>query len=252
MKALQPLRWWAKQLRWSVVFIATQCAEAVLWVHTHKYHRLIYALLVTNFASVTLFILRLLGAENFRYWFMLWNLVLAWVAPFIAYVLVSRLKTIQWRHWINIVLTVAWLGFLPNSFYMVSDLIHIQQTGEVSIIFDAVLFASFIFNGFVAGFIGSLLVHRELLRRLRPLQAFGVMVGVFALCGYAIYLGRVLRWNTWDALLHPSGLIFDVSDTVLRPLDHPQAFVVTISFTILISSLYYLAWELYRAFARKS
>lgn len=250
MKALQPLRRWGKQLRWAVSFLATQLALGVFRLHTHRFHRLIYGLLIANLTSVVLFGLRLIGAESFRYWFMLWNLVLAWIAPLIAWWLTRRLLKQKWRHWSNIALTILWLGFLPNSFYMVSDLIHVQQTGEVSIIFDAVLFISFIFNGFIAGFIGAFMVHRELAKRLRPIGAYIVMVGAFFLSSYAIYLGRVLRWNTWDALLHPSGLIFDVSDNILHPLDHPQAFVVTLSFTLLISSFYFAAWELYRAFVR--
>jgi uncharacterized membrane protein len=243
MKALQPLRWWGAQVSWSVRFIAGRLALGVLAVHTHKYHRIIYALLLTNLVSVFLFGLRLIGAENVRYWFMLWNLLLAWIAPLVAWWLARRLQNTHWRNWKNIGLTILWLAFLPNSFYMVSDLIHVQQTGEVSIIFDAVLFTSFIFNGFIAGFMSMMLLHQQLLRRLSPTRSFLIIIGVFTLCGYAIYLGRVLRWNTWDALFHPSGLLFDVSDNILRPLDHPQSFVVTLSFALLISSFYLLTWE---------
>lgn len=243
MKTPRPLRWWSTQLRWAVRFVSTQAAFGALTLHTHRYKKLIYALLLTNAVSVLLFGLRLLGAENARYWFMLWNLALAWVAPLIAWRLAHRLQKTSWRAWQNVLLTAIWLGFLPNSFYMVSDLIHVHQTGEVSIIFDAVMFTSFIFNGFIAGFIGVMLLHRELLIRVRKLHSFFIITGVFAVCGYAIYLGRVLRWNTWDALLHPSGLLFDVSDNILHPLSHPQSFVVTLSFTLLISSFYILVWE---------
>lgn len=223
--------------------MALETALGALAVHTHRYKKLIYALLLTNGVSVFLFCLRLLGADSVRYWFMVWNLVLAWIAPLIAWWLTRRLRTQRWRQWQNIALTLLWLGFLPNSFYMVSDLIHVQQTGEVSIIFDAVLFTSFIFNGFIAGFLGVMLLHRQLLSRLRTTTSMVIIAGIFALCGYAIYMGRVLRWNSWDALLHPSGLIFDVSDNILHPLDHLQSFVVTLSFTILITSFYVLAWE---------
>lgn len=243
MKALQPSRWWGAQVSWSVRFITSQLAFGALTVHTHKYRRIIYGLLLTNTVSVVLFGLRLIGAENARYWFMLWNLVLAWIAPLVAWHLSRRLQTTRWRNWKNVMITVLWLGFLPNSFYMVSDLIHVHQTGEVSIIFDAVLFTSFIFNGFIAGFMSVMLLHRQLLRRMKLAHSFLVVIGVFTLCGYAIYLGRVLRWNTWDALLHPTGLLFDVSDNILHPLDHPQSFVVTLSFSLLISSFYLLAWE---------
>lgn len=170
--------------------------------------------------------------------------MLAWIAPFVALWLVRRLRHYSWRHWSSIGLTLTWLLFLPNSFYMVSDLIHVRQTGEVSIIFDAVLFSSFIFNGFIAGYIGTYLMHRELNKRLSALRAYAVIGGVFVLCSYAIYLGRILRWNTWDALLQPAALLFDISDTFLRPVEHAQAYVITGSFTILIGAFYLLAYEL--------
>lgn len=211
-----------------------------------KYKRFIQLLLFTNAVSVFFFLLRLFGAENFRYWFMLWNLLLAWIAPLIAWWLVVRLQQSQWRQWFNIVLTFLWIGFLPNSFYMVSDLIHVHVTGEVSIIFDAVLFSSFIFNGFIAGYIGTYLVHRELLKRLSVKKSYVVITVLFAVCGYAIYLGRVLRWNSWDALFQPAALIFDISDDILNPLSHLQAFEITFSFMLLIGSFYLLAFELLR------
>ncbi len=243
MKTPKPLGWWFARLRWAVLFVTEQCARGLLALRLYPHRRVIYALALTNSVSVLLFGLRLLGAENARYWFMLWNLLLAWIAPLIAWWLTHRLRKTAWRQWGNIVLTILWLGFLPNSFYMVSDLIHVHQTGEVSIIFDAVMFTSFIFNGFIAGYLGTLLVHQQLNYRMRRRYSFSIITGIFALCGYAIYLGRVLRWNTWDALLHPAGLLFDVSDNILRPLEHPQSFVVTLSFTLLITSFYVLVWE---------
>lgn len=213
-------------------------------VRSSRYRRLIYILLGTNFVSVLLFGLRLVGAENFRYWFMLWNLFLAWIAPLVACYLFIRLKRTRWRTWQNIILTIIWLGFLPNSFYMISDLVHVQQTGEISVYYDTVLFISFVLNGMAAGYIGIMLIHEQLRRRVREAVAWACVAGVMLLASYAIYLGRVLRWNTWDALLQPAAVIFDVSDNILNPLAHPQAFVVTFSFTIVLGIFYALAWEI--------
>lgn len=246
MKTPPVVQWWKKRNRKSIQAAGRELGNVLVYLQSHKYHQVIYALVLTNGVSVLLFVLRLIGAENFRYWFMLWNLCLAWAAPLIAWWLIRRLQTTQWRDWKNVILTVLWLGFLPNSFYMVSDLVHVQQTGEISVIFDAVLFVSFIFNGFIAGYLGMFLVHRELLKRMSLKRSYLVITAVFAVCGYAIYLGRVLRWNTWDALFQPAGLIFDVSDNILNPLSHPQAFVVTFSFTVLMSAFYVLAWEFLR------
>lgn len=210
------------------------------------YKNIIVLLILSNALSVLLFALRIIGADNTRYWFMVWNLTLAWIAPVIAWILIRRLHHAPWKHWLNIVLTMLWLGFLPNSFYMVSDLIHVELTGEVNIIFDAVLFTSFIFNGFIAGYLGTYLVHRELLKRMTIPKAYVIILAVFMLSSYAVYMGRVLRWNTWDALLQPAAVLFDVSDTIVRPLSHADAYVITGSFTLLISVFYLFAFEIMR------
>ena len=247
MNASQIAKWSRHQLSWSIRIAGRKAREAQKFIASNRYKPLLRVLLITNLVSVFLFILRLIGAENFRYWFMVWNLALAWVAPLIALWLVTRLRTRPWKHWSNIFLTVLWLGFLPNSFYMVSDLIHVESTGEISIIFDAVLFTSFIFNGFIAGYIGTYLIHRELLRRVSVRRAYLYISGIFVLASYAIYLGRALRWNTWDAFLQPAGLLFDISDSILNPVAHPQAWVITGSYTLLIGVFYLLAFELLRA-----
>lgn len=247
MKTSQIAKWSREQVSWSLKFVGTQFGNGLVTLNSSRYQRIVTLIILTNLVSVLFFVLRLIGAENFRYWFMLWNLVLAWIAPLLAWALVKQLQKQPWKNWGSILLTLLWIGFLPNSFYMVSDLIHVQQTGEVSIIFDTVLFTSFIFNGFIAGYLGTFLVHRELLKRFSAKRAYAIIVSIFALSSYAIYLGRVLRWNTWDAMFHPAGLLFDISDNILNPLSHPQAFVITASFTLLISTFYLLAFELLRA-----
>ncbi|HSX23761.1 MAG TPA: DUF1361 domain-containing protein, partial [Candidatus Saccharimonadales bacterium] len=70
-----------------------------------------------------------------------------------------------------------------------------------------------------------------------------VITCVFALISFAIYLGRSLRWNTWDLLVNPAGLLFDISERVLHPLSHPQVFVTTLTFFVLLTSIYLVVWN---------
>jgi uncharacterized membrane protein len=208
-----------------------------------KYGNLIKALIVSNAVSFGLFFIRVLGAESFRFWFLFWNLALAWVPLLFAYLLKQGLRERPWTSWQNLTLTALWLGFLPNSFYIVSDLIHVHLTGEINILFDVVLMFSCIFNGYVFGYMSVYLVHKELLKRIPTRDAHAIIGMVFLLCGFAIYLGRYLRWNTWDILLHPIGLLFDISDRFLNPAAHPQTFGTTLTFFALIASMYYVIWE---------
>lgn len=212
-------------------------------VLTGQYGRLIKALVTSNGVSLALFGLRVVGADNFRFWFLFWNLLLAWVPLLVAAILSRSLRRNRWMQWQNLLLTFAWLGFLPNSFYIVSDLIHVRPTGEINILFDVVLFTSIIFNAYVFGFMSLWLVHRELLRRIRQARAHVAIGAVLLGCSFAIYLGRYLRWNTWDAIIHPFGILFDITDRLINPTAHPQAFTTTVIFMLLLSSMYWVIYE---------
>jgi uncharacterized membrane protein len=227
--------------------LTTMCAKKAAKSGVGKYHRVVFALIISNGLSVLLFVFRVVGARDFRYWYLFWNLLLAWLPLLFAWWLVKRLPRTRWLSTGNIILSLLWLGFLPNSFYLVSDLIHLQSTGEVSLLYDAVLFFSFIFNGYVSGFMSLYLVHRELIKRLERSTAHAIVGAVILLCSFAIYLGRNLRWNTWDVLVNPAGLLFDVSDRLINPIAHPQVVVTTLTFSLLIGTMYAVVWQLVRA-----
>ena len=50
----------------------------------------------------------------------------------------------------------------------------------------------------------------------RPLSWLFILA-VAGLSGLGIYLGRFLRWNSWDALLHPLGVSQDLGQLAAHP-----------------------------------
>ncbi len=171
-----------------------------------------------------------------------WNLILAALPLAFAVRLVQVLRTKRWSAWEPLGWTLLWLVFLPNSFYMISDFIHLRLVPADNILYAAVLFTSFIYLGVLLGFCSLILVHHELRRRLSA-RAAGTWIGLtLLLCSFAIYIGRDLRWNSWDVIFNPAGLLFDVSDRILRPDDYPMMFVTVLSFFALLGSLYVVVW----------
>lgn len=204
---------------------------------------LITVILFSNGVSLFLFMLRIVGAGNIDYWFMFWNLLLAWVPVGLSWQLVKYLGQKSWREPVAVGLTLLWLAFLPNSFYMISDLVHLQQTGDIGILFDVVLLVSFIWNGLLAGFISLVTIHRALVRRVPELRAHYLIAAVLLANSFAIYLGRSLRWNSWDVITNPGGLLFDVSERAINPFTYPEAFVTTGTFFLLLGSTYMVIWQ---------
>ena len=188
--------------------------------------------------------------DKFSDGYLVWNLFLAWIPLGLAYGLVTLLKRQAWSSWPGIGLSLAWLLFLPNSFYMVSDFIHLEDMPRSSVLFDSLMFTLFILNGLMLGYASLYLVQRELRKRLSRLWTGGLVAAVLLSCSFAIYLGRDLRWNSWDVLVSPAGLIFDVSERIIRPFAHPQAFGITLMFFGFLAGLHCVVWNLVLAVRR--
>lgn len=183
-------------------------------------------------------------AGNGRFSFMIWNLFLAWLPVVFALGFRINLTKHRLQSWQNLGLLALWLGFLPNSFYLMSDLIHLQSSGEAAVLYDIAMMMSFILNGLILGYISIYIVHNQLLKRLNSRAMMAFLGIVFLACGFAIYLGRYLRWNTWDIVINPFGILFDLSERVINPLIHIQTYVVTITFFVLLSSTYAVIYQL--------
>ncbi len=208
------------------------------------YRRYIQAVAILSGLCLGLFILRIFMTGIVRYVFIPENLVLAWLSLLFAALLITRLQKTAWSSWQNVGLSVLWLFFLPNSWYVLTDFVHVRATGEISQLFDIVLVTSLVITGFILGFTSLYLLHKEFLKRLPLRTAHGLIAAILLLSSFAIYLGRDLRWNTWDLVTNPGGIIFDVSDRVIDPFGHPRALNVTGLFFVLLGTIYLALWIL--------
>lgn len=203
----------------------------------------VLAIALSCLSSVFLLMLRVNATESLRYVFLVWNLLLALVPLFLAWFLVSRVKRFGWQRWQQIFLTIVWLSFSPNSFYLITDFVHLRETTEIGLFYDIVMLASFVVNGLLLGYLSVYLVHKEIIKRLPSGRSYLVIFAIFFLCSFAIYLGRFTRWNTWDIVFQPAGLLFDVSDRFVNPGMHSETFIATGILFLMLTSVYVVIWE---------
>ncbi len=202
---------------------------------------------------VPLAILSLLGALLFGvgaarngsldHWSIFWNLLLAWIPLLCSLLLVVALRHRRWQSPLPLLLTAVWLGFLPNTFYMITDYIHLHDVPRVDGTYDALMFSVIILNGVLLGLASLLLIHAELEKRVSNIRAWRLVLLVLLLVSFAIYIGRYLRWNTWDIITNPAGILFDISERLINPWAHPQTYVTTLTFFAVLSVGYYLLWR---------
>ena len=204
--------------------------------------RFLQTLGILSALCLGLFVFRLLATGVSRYWFVPENLLLAWLALFFGWVLVQQLQSRGWRNWRSLVLTGLWLLFLPNAWYVMTDFIHVFDSGEISYLYDIAMITALTLTGFLLGFASLFMVHRQLLKRLDIFSSALLIGAVILLISFAIYLGRDLRWNTWDILTNPSGLILNITDRLINPFGYPRALNVTAILFVLISTVYFALW----------
>jgi uncharacterized membrane protein len=137
------------------------------------------------------------GAAGYRY--LVWNLTLAWVPMLLAVLLVVAYRM---RRSLFELLAVgaAWLLFLPNAPYVITDFIHL---GDNHRLYDTIVVGSFAVTGLALGFASLLLVQLVVTRAAGALLGWTTAVASLFFASVGVYLGRVVRLNSWDAIQRP-------------------------------------------------
>lgn len=169
--------------------------------------------------------------------FLVWNLFLAWMP--VAFSTTANLLHQQTkRFWLALLCLIPWLLFLPNAPYIITDLVHLRPRAHVPYWYDILLISSYAFHGLLLGFYSMTQVHQLLLSRIRPAYGWILMGLVSVGSAYGIYLGRVLRWNSWDILRHP----FQILRDCLAPLRHPFANKEAVAMTLILGAFLMLGY----------
>jgi uncharacterized membrane protein len=169
---------------------------------------------------------------------LVWNLFLAAIPFPLAWTVdvLGRRPHVGWP--VLAVPAVAWLAFFPNAPYLVTDLVHLEPTGQVPLWYDGLVFFAFAATGLLLGFTSLYLVQATVKRRSSSAWGWLVAFAAIGLGSYGIYLGRVERWNSWDVITHPSALLDVLRTQVTDPLSNRSAIVLTLGFAIFLSTVY--------------
>jgi uncharacterized membrane protein len=203
------------------------------------------ALVLGSVVSVALALLRDASAGNVDFWFLIWNLGLAWI-PFLlalgAYAYARRAVSM-------LALGVGWLIFFPNAPYIVTDFVHLQRGLPIPFWYDALTIGAFAAVGLGLGFASLYLMQSVVRREVGAAAGWATVVVASALGSLGIYLGRFVRANSWDVLTRPEWLARLAHARLLDPLGNPRLIAVTCAFTLLLTVGYA---TLYRALAPRS
>ncbi|WP_319423624.1 DUF1361 domain-containing protein [Pleurocapsa sp. FMAR1] len=169
-----------------------------------------------------------------------WNLFLAFIPLFLSFWLfLRRTKKRSLLWWIGF---VAFICFLPNASYLLTDIIHLIAAirAGYSIWITTLIFIPLHLLAIALGweaYVVSLINQGFYLKKQGAGRfIFSSELITHALSAVGIFMGRFLRFNSWDLLTKPHILLASTVDdlTTKKPL-----LVIAITF-IVLTILYWL------------
>jgi uncharacterized membrane protein len=183
--------------------------------------------MAASLVGMALVAARIVATRNLSCLYLPWNLFLAWVPLGFALLARALASATPRRIWLLAMVGAGWLLFLPNAPYILTDLMHLARVrpgASAPLWYDLLLHLVVATTGLFLGFASLALMQGVVTRACGRLAGWGFAVVALALSGFGIYVGRFLRWNSWDALIAPGSLLADVADRLLHPLSNPRAY----------------------------
>ncbi|MEN9938582.1 MAG: hypothetical protein RLZZ387_5161 [Chloroflexota bacterium] len=195
--------------------------------------RTLFTLALCSALGGAVVVARVALSDSASYIFMLWNLALAWTPYLFSLAAEGLYRRDPSRRWPVLALGAAWLLFLPNAPYIVTDFVHLRQIDNFAWWYDVGLVAIFAWTGCALA-AASLGVMRDVVIGMAGRVAAELFVVAAAvLSGLGVYMGRFQRWNSWDALLMPGSVLAEV----LAALRDPEALRQVVGVTGLFAAL---------------
>ncbi len=205
--------------------------------NNHLVRRFILIFLALLFASIvatTMVVVRIAYTGQFAYLFLVWNLFLAWL-PFLLALTVVMLR--QSKLALG-AFGMLWLIFFPNTTYLVTDLIHLHHTDFIPVWYDAIMLFAFALTGLMLGLLSLYFVHAVVQIHFGAIVGWA-FVGITAvLGGVGVYIGRFLRWNSWDVFTNPITLFNDITFNLF----HPDLFLRAVVTTGMLTAVFIVAY----------
>ena len=177
----------------------------------------------------------------FNAWWMIYNILLAVLA-----VIFGWLMYLSHKKYVSLLMGAIWLLFIPNTIYILTDLIHISnQLPKTTHALTWILLFQYALLTFVGilTFFYALLPFEYILRRYnfseRKIRVIIVLMNF--LFSFGVVLGRIQRTNSWDVFVNIQKVLHDTVYT----LTSGDLITLTILFGLLCNFVYFLFYDIF-------
>ncbi len=192
--------------------------------------KLFLTLVFATIFNMAMLVFRIEYSGSISHIYLIWNLFLAWM-PFIVAFYLYNFKTKKIKIIWSVLLIGAWLAFFPNAPYIITDLIHLKSRPLIPLWYDAVLICGFAWTGLLLGLSSLLMIHDFIQYKSNNFVAWTFSLFAIGAGSFGIYVGRFLRWNSWDIVTRPLTVIRDILDKLVHPLSNGESLSMALVFT---------------------
>lgn len=182
-------------------------------------------------------LLRFFITGSKMYLFLNWNLFLAFIPWCLGTVIL--LRGYERKRIPFVLFLLCWLLFFPNSPYILTDFFHLKQRNIVPLWFDWALILSFAWTGLVYGFSSLADIELILNEKFTKQQVTFLIIAFLFVSGFGVYIGRFLRWNSWDVVNDPISLGTDIISRIIHPFLYARTWLITIVIGALLNMMYF-------------
>ncbi len=211
--------------------------------HPLRRRPIVVALCLSSLFAALLVMARMSYTGRITYTFLPWNLILAWV-PFVFSSLLEEFHHRKASVVFLLALGFGWLVFYPNAPYIFTDFVHLKERANVPLWFDIALLSSFAWTGLMLGCVSLYQVQCVIRERVGALVGWLFVIAINVLCGFGVYVGRELRWNSWDVLTSPRELAADLWARVTQASTYPGSVGVSLVFGAFLCVAYLVVHSL--------
>ncbi len=192
---------------------------------------------------VALNLLRVVMFDTLSLIYLLWNIFLAFLPFLISSTLTWHAQHAQVSNVELLAGGFIWLLLFPNAPYLITDFVHLGETNAAPMWFDIMLIFTCAWVGLEFAYYSLLQIERLLRRKFSEVSVQLLILPLLWFSGLGIYLGRVLRFNSWDILAAPQSLFYEVLNIFLGKSYFPEALYFTMLFFVFMW-VTYTAWKL--------
>lgn len=194
-------------------------------------------LMLSCLFSIGLTVVRIVYTDNWRFIGLSWNLFLALVPYLITR---SAIRHPQWieQRWKFTFVFVSWLLFLPNSFYIITDLFHLEISQHIPLWFDLALIFSFAWNGILLGVVSVRQMEKMTQLHFPSMAEWQFIYPLMLVNAFGIYIGRYLRYNSWDVIANPFQLTEDIVYLLIYPVRYRFDWSMILCYSVFMTLIY--------------